>query len=198
MAFPIIQKHEGYYANHPNDKGGETYAGIARNYNKGWYGWFLIDKEKLKRKLKVNERLPALDQYVKLFYSTWWDTLSLSVIKDQNVANFVFDFIVNSSSTGVKYVEETLSKVFGSSIKADRKFEAETIFEINRFDPDKLFVSLKNSRLSLIDTLVKADPTQQVFRKNWTDRVVNFPKVYSGFSLVMVALFLIATFFLCR
>lgn len=35
--------HEGGYCNDPDDAGGETYKGIARNYNPTWEGWTIID-----------------------------------------------------------------------------------------------------------------------------------------------------------
>lgn len=35
---------EGLFANHPDDKGGMTYQGIARVYNDRWEGWQIIDK----------------------------------------------------------------------------------------------------------------------------------------------------------
>jgi lysozyme family protein len=39
-------KHEGGYANHPADKGGETYRGITRKHNSEWEGWRYIDEVK--------------------------------------------------------------------------------------------------------------------------------------------------------
>lgn len=37
---------EGTYSNDKEDKGGETFCGIARNYNKSWAGWRIIDANK--------------------------------------------------------------------------------------------------------------------------------------------------------
>jgi len=39
-------KHEGGYANHSADKGGETYRGITRKNNPNWQGWKYIDEVK--------------------------------------------------------------------------------------------------------------------------------------------------------
>lgn len=41
-----ILGHEGGYANHPADKGGETYRGISRKANPDWVGWKYIDEVK--------------------------------------------------------------------------------------------------------------------------------------------------------
>jgi hypothetical protein len=43
---PALQKvlaHEGGYVNDPDDPGGETYKGIARNMHSKWGGWVYID-----------------------------------------------------------------------------------------------------------------------------------------------------------
>ncbi len=47
---------EGGYNNYKEDAGGETYKGIARNYNNDWEGWKLIDeyKKKINFDLKYN------------------------------------------------------------------------------------------------------------------------------------------------
>ncbi len=43
---PTTLAHEGGYANHPSDKGGETYRGITRKHNPNWEGWAFIDEVK--------------------------------------------------------------------------------------------------------------------------------------------------------
>jgi len=43
---PTTLKHEGGYANHPADKGGETYRGITRKNNDEWQGWKVINEVK--------------------------------------------------------------------------------------------------------------------------------------------------------
>lgn len=42
-SFSKTSVFEGGYANNPNDKGGETYRGIARNHHPKWAGWKIID-----------------------------------------------------------------------------------------------------------------------------------------------------------
>jgi len=39
----IIEELEGVYSDDPRDKGGQTVYGIARNYNKEWDGWDIVD-----------------------------------------------------------------------------------------------------------------------------------------------------------
>ncbi|HJW81700.1 MAG TPA: glycosyl hydrolase 108 family protein [Acidiferrobacterales bacterium] len=48
-AFELTLAHEGGYVKDPDDRGGETYKGIARRYNPGWPGWARINKAKQQR-----------------------------------------------------------------------------------------------------------------------------------------------------
>ncbi|NDF50116.1 MAG: surface-binding protein, partial [Betaproteobacteria bacterium] len=45
-AYEAMIRNEGGYVLHdvPGDRGGQTYAGIARNMNPRWPGWALIDR----------------------------------------------------------------------------------------------------------------------------------------------------------
>ena len=45
-AFEHTMGMEGGYANDPQDVGGETFMGVSRVYNPGWYGWTIIDGQK--------------------------------------------------------------------------------------------------------------------------------------------------------
>ena len=43
-ALAFVLEREGGWVNNPNDKGGETYRGVARNYNLYWPGWNRIHR----------------------------------------------------------------------------------------------------------------------------------------------------------
>ncbi len=61
---PKTLKHEGGYANNPNDKGGETYRGIGRKANPNWKGWGFIDQVK-----RTGEGLSGAVDWVKDKYT---------------------------------------------------------------------------------------------------------------------------------
>lgn len=69
LAFSKMLSHEGGYINDPDDLGGETYKGIARNSHGAWSGWTLIDQFKSKpnflHSLDIN---PKFQNLVEQFY----------------------------------------------------------------------------------------------------------------------------------
>lgn len=95
-AYNKLLSFEGGYVNDKDDKGGETYKGIARNYNPDWNGWIIIDA------LKKNSNFPnnlymnlELDKRVKEFYKqNYWDIFDGDNL-NYNVAEEVFDIAVN-------------------------------------------------------------------------------------------------------
>src|SRR6187551_1301364 len=101
IAEKITGRNEGGYAFNKSDHGGETYGGIARNYWPNWSGWALVDKGK-----QVTKTVPLLNQWLKAngidahlskFYKqNFWDVNKLDLFNDQQLANNVYDFGVNS------------------------------------------------------------------------------------------------------
>jgi len=56
-AYNLTMSHEGGYSCDVDDVGGETYKGISRVYNKGWFGWRILDG--LKREIDFPKCLEA-------------------------------------------------------------------------------------------------------------------------------------------
>lgn len=111
-AYAITKKIEGGYVNDPNDIGGETYCGIARNYHPGWEGWKIIDEAKEGLLLIAEmERNPILALLVRRFFKdTFWDVFLGDKIPYQTLANELFDTGVNQGvNTAIKYLQEALN-----------------------------------------------------------------------------------------
>lgn len=98
IAFQKMLSYEGGYVNDPDDRGGETYKGIARASHGNWPGWRIIDK------YKANPDFPSLlakdidlQQDVDQFYWTnFWVPLNADRIQNQSMAEAIFDFGVNA------------------------------------------------------------------------------------------------------
>ena len=105
IAYAPLKDFEGGYDNDPDDRGGETYAGIARKFFPSWQGWKIIDKIKRSNQSKaaINQAAKAdhlLRDYVRAWYkTTWFDALGLGELP-QPLANAIFEQSVNLGKSG--------------------------------------------------------------------------------------------------
>jgi lysozyme family protein len=168
-----IQPNEGGYANVSADKGGETYAGISRAFNPTWEGWIIIDFKKdryANRIIPHNTKFPDIQFLVERFYLNLWDRNHFAKIKTQYIANLLYDYFVHSGSYAIKAIQRlTLADTDGI-------MGPKTVLAINTFgDQEKLHRQLKEQRRLFLQSLINADPSQQVFAKGWSARLAGFP-----------------------
>jgi lysozyme family protein len=172
-ALKITGGTEGGYANNPDDSGGETFAGIARNFWPNWSGWKLIDayKEANGSFHGINELLsnPDMIADIQQFYKTnFWDVNSLDLINDQQVANTTYDCGVNSG-TGI--AAEFLQKAAG--VVADRIVGARTIEAVNADSGETIYNSINAQRKARYLTEAQ-EPGQGQFLKSWLSRLTPY------------------------
>lgn len=126
-AYNKVIKSEGYYANDPDDKGGETYMGIARKFHPNSKIWFIIDSvtknydiTSIKFKtdstyrrniqIQINNELRhihELHDYIMPIYKTqYWDKANLDELNSQLIATQIFDHGVNAGmSNAIKIAQ---------------------------------------------------------------------------------------------
>lgn len=152
-AYKIINRNEGGYINHPNDTGGETYRGIARNIFPNWVGWTTIDFYKFNYgTIPTNALISTLypiaswvdTELVPDFYRGLWAKSRAGEITDQQVANIYFDFYVLHSEA-VKAMQEALNQL-GYQVSIDNAIGSQTIGAINAANPKKLHDAYKARR----------------------------------------------------
>jgi len=202
-AYQLERKHEGYYVNNPSDKGGETYAGVARKIYPAWNGFPVLDayKAKLGRALKTNEQVPGMEPYVQAFYQNLWNVNRFGEIKNQDLANIIYDWFVNSGyiafSTKPKEtygLDEILVEKFKQLVPIDGRLDTATIVAVNKVDSTALYNEIKNARIAFYNYLATKDPSQSVFLKGWLSRINSFPTlakagIGAGTLLVLAGLF---------
>lgn len=167
-----IQPFEGGYVNHPADKGGETYAGIARNKFPNWEGWVFIDFKKrteFTNGIPRNTKFEQIQYAVDDFYRKRWDSYKLSEIKSQRVADLLFDYIIHS---GANAAITAIQQLVGA--KVDGLIGPETIGKINASDELVLFRRLLDQRERFLKYLVSKDESQKVFESGWMNRIKVF------------------------
>lgn len=189
LAEAITGGNEGGYANNPNDNGGETYAGIARKFWPSWGGWANIDLYKrqytgLSHDLKskytlskwVNNSANVISEGVKTLVSDFykeqfWDTLKLDLFKDQQLANTVYDFGVNSGTArAAKTLQSSINAVSKIGISVDGSIGINTISALNSVNQKSVYEYYNKMRESFYQGLAKS-PTQTQFLKSWLSRL---------------------------
>jgi len=197
-AIKEVLKHEGYYANVPGDKGGETYRGIARKYHPTWEGWPIVDREKaffggrLKRNQKVDH--PLMEDYVAKFYkSKFWNRIYLDLVTDQSLQAIIFDAYVNSGGNGIKVLQLVLNKSFGKNLKVDGSQGKMTVAAINSVNPKQLFNAYKKARENYYRNIATGENAK--FLKGWLNRISFFNYKAIGISATVLLVLGLGTFF---
>jgi lysozyme family protein len=138
-----IQKtlaHEGIYSNDPDDPGGETWHGIARNFHPDWPGWAIIDAAKTRgQRPETLKDSPALHPLVLTFYRDKFAHPLYGQIDNQEVLDELFDFGFNvNKPNAVKALQESLRALVAGPVIVDGKFGPQTLGAINAVDPKRL------------------------------------------------------------
>lgn len=170
-AYSILRSWEQNYCNHPQDRGKETYAGISRRFHPKWEGWKTIDNWKYKNKTKPewNQEFPEVQLYVLSFYLDIWYNEGFDQINRQDVANLIFDARINSPRF-INTIQYILIKE-GYVLKEDGRLGPETINAINKLEDVEAFLNrLKANRRVFYYNIVKNNPSQEVFLKEWLRR----------------------------
>lgn len=193
-AYNFIKKWEGGFANVAQDKGGITYAGITYKNFPTWSGWDYIFSRP--QPIKRGTVFPELSNAVRNFYRlAFWDRYKFGNIIDQNVANILFDWFVNSGglaagTTGTETfgVDEILNRDFGKNLPIDKKIDSQTIAAINSVNAKQLYNTIKIEREKFYKKLVADDPSQNVFLTGWLNRLAAFPQYTGGVVGILMLL----------
>ena len=182
IAYAMTAQNEGGWADNPKDRGGPTWAGIARNMQPSWIGWAIVDR------LRKQGNFPAclgksaeLKTAVLSFYKhSFWDALLLDDLQEQRTANELFDTAVNmGTGRAALFFQRVLNVVNRSGalfpdLALDGRIGGKTIAAFNC-----LTESEKNMVWKLLNCLqgekyisiCEANPSQEIFMRSWTSRV---------------------------
>lgn len=169
QALQLVLQNEGGYSNDPNDAGGETYKGVARNMNSNWIGWTLIDLQKKQNNFPANlANNTELDAEIEQFYKiNYWDKVKGNDITDQRVANTIFDFAVNA---GVGTSSILAQKVAG--VNEDGVMGVDSVTAINAFQPEQFLAYFTLAKIARYIKIVKNRPSNQKYFYGWIRRAL--------------------------
>ena len=162
ILLPFILSFEGGFSNHPLDKGGPTNKGVtiatwrSVGYDKDGDGDIDVDDLRLLTDTDVRDRV---------LRPHYWNRWKADQIKSQSVANILVDWVWASGSNGIKIPQRILG------VTVDGIVGPKTLAALNNWDPRVLFDRLKAERVAFFERLIKANPSQAVFRKGWLRRL---------------------------
>ncbi|MDH5257991.1 MAG: N-acetylmuramidase [Gammaproteobacteria bacterium] len=168
-ALEATLKAEGGYVFDKDDPGGETYKGIARARNPKWPGWVTVDILRNKRNFPNNlDNDPQLQQQVKDLYEVnYWHKIKGDDIKDQDVAESIFDFAVNAGpATSAKLAQITVGA------KADGVIGPQTIEKINADDTRAFLAVFALSKIGRYVNICEKRPDSRKFFFGWVRRTL--------------------------
>jgi lysozyme family protein len=158
-AFARMMANEGGYAltDIPGDKGGQTYAGIARKRWPDWEGWRQVD---------AGETPDT--HLVRYFYrDNFWKAIHGDAINAQGIAETLFDFAVNAGpATAVKLAQIVVGA------QPDGVIGPKTLTRLNAVDPQFFRAAFALAKIARYRDIVTRDRSQGKFLLGWINRTL--------------------------
>jgi type VI secretion system secreted protein VgrG len=166
--FPLLLQHEGGFVNHPNDPGGATNKGVTLNTFRHFFG-----QDKTVEDLKKITNAQAF----RVAKEGFWDKVWGDRIKDQSVAEIVFDHAWGAGNgRAVKKLQRILNEHFGNNLAVDGIMGPKTLAATNAAEPKKLFNLYWDARADYYEYITNVNTKLKVFLKGWMNRLGTFKK----------------------
>lgn len=163
---------EGGYANVKEDKGGETYRGIARNSNPNWKGWEIIDKYKaehggIAHGEYINDT--QLDVYVEQFWKDYYAGSQVDRIDDLLLASHYWRLYTGAPATARNLVRKAIKQVIPDFEKTggDWNFSEEELAILNGEHKKEIAQAVIEVRKQKYYDIVARDESQRKFLAGW-------------------------------
>ena len=151
-ALAAVLKHEGGWADHPQDPGGATMKGVTLKTYSDWLG----------RPASKDELRNISDEHLRTIYKTrYWDAVRGDELPS-GVDFVVFDMAVNS---GPGRAARVLQAAVGAT--PDGSIGPKTLSVVRMHEPAALVEAYQRNRQHFLEAL----PTFATFGKGWTRRV---------------------------
>ena len=140
------------------DRGGQTYAGIARRRHPAWPGWQLIDEG----------RTDGCGTMVEAFYyQKFWRPIHGDLITNDRIAAATFDFAVNAGpTTSIRAAQRVVE------VGVDGLMGPITLAAINASEPESFLDAFALARLRHYAGICNVDRSQAKFLLGWVNRTL--------------------------
>lgn len=157
---PFIKKWEGGYVDDKDDLGGATNMGVTLATYRAY----------CKRKgypYPTPTRLKVLTEadWKEILRTMYWDRWCADEIESQPVANILVDWLWGSGSPAIRIPQRLLK------VKVDGIVGPCTLKAVNSCNPRELFDRIKIARFDYIDSICRARPQNDKFRRGWLNRL---------------------------
>lgn len=159
QAFSATMRREGGYKLHTveGDRGGMTYAGVARKFHPSWPGWRFID----------DGATPPTELVREFYRREFWNRLNCDAMPER-IAASVFDFGVNA---GVRTAAKLAQAVAG--VEADGVIGQKTIAALASMGPERFEAAYAIAKMKRYAEIVNRDRSQSKFLLGWLNRTLD-------------------------
>jgi lysozyme family protein len=160
IAFEKTIADEGGYqlTDIPGDRGGQTYAGIARKPNPEWEGWKFIDRK------DFGSATPLVREFYKL---NFWDRVRGDELTNQAIAETIFNFGVN---TGTGVAIKLAQLIVG--VTPDGAIGPKTVERLNVCTAEKFLPAYALAKIQRYVNICMKDRSQSKFLLGWVRRSI--------------------------
>jgi lysozyme family protein len=166
-AYEKMIRNEGGYVNHKvaGDRGGQTFAGIARRFHPNWEGWHLIDMNESNR--EESNREDIIPMVMSFYREKFWDRLKADQIHNQLIAESLFDFSVNTGlTTAIKLAQIVVNA------NPDGIIGSNTLEKLNATQEQLFITKYALAKVARYTNIVKRDRSQKKFLLGWLNRTL--------------------------
>lgn len=156
---PLIESEGGYkLTNHPNDRGGRTFAGISQKWHPDWEGW---------KMLEAGVSPAAIEDAVHRFYrAEYWTPIQGDALVNDDVAEVMLSCAVLSGvGTCIGLAQMT------TGAKVDQIMGPNTLAAVNGMDARLFEATFALMRINRFRVIANRDKTQRVNFRGWVNRV---------------------------
>jgi lysozyme family protein len=170
QALAFTLKEEGGFVDNPHDHGGATNHGVTQREYSAWRGAKGLPAQSV-------ELITDAETH-QLYLEDYWTPAHCGNLPDA-VAIVHFDWCVNH---GVRGAIKTLQAAAG--VTSDGIFGPATAAAIAAMDVAALVAQYQRFRDAWYYADVQKDPSQQVFKKGWLDRVTRLTNYLMSLGLI--------------
>lgn len=162
-AFAFLMKLEGGFKLHKvkGDRGGQTYAGIARRFNPDWDGWAYIDRGEA----------PPIEAVKQFYLENYWQPMKCDEFQEP-LACSLFCCSVNMGTKKAAMLLQSALKYLGKQVSVDGVVGEQTISAAREQDAKAVLAAFTVAKVARYYLIVSNDKNQRKFLLGWISRAL--------------------------